>query len=333
MWPPALGCCLRMNKMKKIIIIFYCLLFSTILPCSANSSIEFKIQTDKNISYNEWNDISALKNNSIVVIENGQATDKFTTEKGEEIEILSINNEIIKIRTKQNSAFTPGPSAPYWSDIIFIFSYKNKKLNELICYPENQGSQSGPNIKLLKVEFENNKGLFSYSYQQYGDSPYAGIGTIQFNIQEIKKGIYYVTDYKCNVNGYFHLVDAENEIAVPDKDGEIIVQRDITKMDFFQLFPVSQNIIIYDTAIVDKICLVYENLRLREKENTSSKTIKIMKTGEYVKIIKVGKKEIIDDIPGNWCYVEIVKPKYNWDLKNDIEITGIKGWCFSGYLK
>ena len=96
------------------------------------------------------------------------------------MEILSVSNSTIKIRTAENDSFTPGPSAPSWSYLIIIFSYDNKKLNEIICYPEKKGDQAGPNIELQKAVLEKNKGLFSYSYQQYGDDKYAGYGTIQF---------------------------------------------------------------------------------------------------------------------------------------------------------
>ena len=318
--------------MKKYFMLFLLFCF-TVCVYSKTPSIEVQLKTDKNIPYYEWNDISAIKNNSIVVIEDGQETDKFTTKNGEIIEILSISNSTIKIRTAENDSFTPGPSAPSWSYLIIIFSYDNKKLNEIICYPEKKGDQDGPNIELQKAVLEKDKGLFSYSYQQYGDAKYAGYGTIQFEIQKLRDGYYYVTEYNCDVKGYFTLVDPKNDIWVPDENGEEIVTRNISKMDFFGLFPVYKNVIIYDTAIIDKICLVYENLRLRENENTSSKIIKTMKTGEYVKILQVGKKETIDGIPGNWCYVEIVVPERTWNLSSGINATGIKGWCFSGYLK
>jgi len=320
------------ENMKKYFMLFLLFCF-TICVYSKTPSIEVQVKTDKNIPYYEWNDISAVKNNSIVIIEDGHETDKFTTKDGDIIEILSASNDTIKIRTSKNRAFIPGPSAPYWSDLIIIFSYKDSKLNEIISYPEAKGSQSGPNIELQKVEFENDKGFFSYSYQQQGDSKYVGYGTIQFEIQKLRDGYYYVTEYNCDVKGYFYLVDPDDDIMVPGENGDYVFIRDITMMDFFRLFPAYKNVIIYDTAVIDKICIVYENLRLRENENTSSRIIRTMKTGEYVKILKVGKKETIDGIPGNWCYVEIVVPERTWDLSDGINHTGVKGWCFSGYLK
>lgn len=317
--------------------------FATCLLCclatfanAKDPSVSFELRTDRNIPYNEWNDVSAVENNVLVAIENGVVVDRFTTKEAEIIEMLSVDDGTVKIRVTENRAFTPGPSAPHWSKAVILFSYSNKKLTEILCYPEDKGNQSGPNIKLLEAEVKGSKAAFAYSYQQYGDAKYAGYGTIRFELQKLKDGYYYVTDYTCDVKGYFKdvgLSGKEGTAWVPDKDGKEIVERDISKMEFFGLFPAYRSVIVYDTAVVGKVCRVYESLRLRADENMSSSIMRTMKAGEYVRVLEVGKKETIDEIPGNWCYVEMVRPKYERDLKTNVEPTGVKGWCFSGYLK
>lgn len=185
--------------------------FATCLLCclatfanAKDPSVSFELRTDRNIPYNEWNDVSAVENNVLVAIENGVVVDRFTTKEAEIIEMLSVDDGTVK---------------------------------------------------------------------------------------------------------------------------------NISKMEFFGLFPAYRSVIVYDTAVVGKVCRVYESLRLRADENMSSSIMRTMKAGEYVRVLEVGKKETIDEIPGNWCYVEMVRPKYERDLKTNVEPTGVKGWCFSGYLK
>lgn len=83
--------------------------------------------------------------------------------------------------------------------------------------------------------------------------------------------------------------------------------------------------------IVNKIMIINENLRLRNKEETSSKVITIMQAGTKVKILAIGKSEEIDGIISNWVKVEIqegAKDKNNKKIK-----AGTIGWCYGGYLR
>lgn len=316
---------------KTFLIIIFIFLTSQIFAESNYSDVKFEIRTDTSVHLKSYQNILYLKNNSFVAIEDGKITDKFVTKEGDFIKNYSIENNIIKIKTSINQELDTEPSAPYWFDNVVLLYYQNGKFSEVLSYPEKIRSQFGPIVELNNAKITPDKVELYFFYQQYGDAKYAGVGTVSFELNKIKNGYWYVSNYDCNVKGYFHKID--EEYVVPSENGEIIYERNIRKMDFFNLFQEYQNNIIYDVAEVNNICLVYENLRLREKENTSSSIIKTMKIGEYVKIIEIGKYEVIDEIPGNWCYVEIVVPKYDWNLKSEIESTGTKGWCFSGYLK
>lgn len=291
---------------------------------------KFEIRTDTSVPLKSWQNKEYLKNNSLVAVEDGKISDKFVTKDGALIKNFSVENNLITIKTSSRN-LDSGPSAPYGFYNIVMLDYQNGKFSEVLSYPEELGGQSNPEIKLNNAKINPDKVELSYYYQALSDAKYAGFGTVSFELNKIKNGYWYVSNYDCDVKGYFRKID--EEYSLPSEDGKIIVERNISKLDFFSLFQEYQNKIIYDVAEINNICLVYENLRLREKEDTSSSIIKTMKAGEYVKIIEVGKYEVIDEIPGNWCYVEIVVPEYMWDIKRKIQSTGTKGWCFSGFLK
>lgn len=82
---------------------------------------------------------------------------------------------------------------------------------------------------------------------------------------------------------------------------------------------------------VNTIMTVNENLRLRKAEITSSEIITTMQVGTKVKIIALGKHEVIDGISSNWVKVEVLS---NAKDRNGNSIkTGTIGWCYGGYLK
>lgn len=55
-----------------------------------------------------------------------------------------------------------------------------------------------------------------------------------------------------------------------------------------------------------------------------------MSAGTKVKILEVGKEEIIDGIKSNWVKVEIISGKD----KNGKELKSrLSGWCYGGYLQ
>lgn len=82
---------------------------------------------------------------------------------------------------------------------------------------------------------------------------------------------------------------------------------------------------------VNQIMTVNENLRLRKSEVTSSEVITTMQIGTKVKILEVGKYEMIDSIAGNWVKIE-VQPGAK-DRNGNLITNGTIGWCFGGYLK
>ena len=74
---------------------------------------------------------------------------------------------------------------------------------------------------------------------------------------------------------------------------------------------------------------VKENLRLRSGESTASSLVAVMRVGSKVKILELGKEEIIDSIRSNWVKIEVLNGKTK---SGDIIENGTRGWCFGGYL-
>ena len=72
------------------------------------------------------------------------------------------------------------------------------------------------------------------------------------------------------------------------------------------------------------------NLRIREAEDTSSKTKLVMKNGCKVKVVQIGKLDTIDGITSNWVKIEIEGGK---DKDGNKIRSGSTGWCFGGYLR
>lgn len=80
----------------------------------------------------------------------------------------------------------------------------------------------------------------------------------------------------------------------------------------------------------DKIMSAVFNLKLRAGESTDTEVKTVMQAGTSVKILELGKSEIIDNIRSNWVKVEIIEG-------TDKEGKKIKkktvGWCYGGYLQ
>lgn len=87
---------------------------------------------------------------------------------------------------------------------------------------------------------------------------------------------------------------------------------------------------IQKKRIVNGVYRAKENLRLREKEDSSGAVITAMPAGTRVKILSLGKEETIDGITNNWVEVRV-----EWNSKdlNGRSIYGTTGWCFGGYLR
>ena len=98
---------------------------------------------------------------------------------------------------------------------------------------------------------------------------------------------------------------------------------------FFLCFCITFLTFAESNVKLNKEMYVKENLRLRTEESTSSSIIDVMRIGSKIKIIKLGKEEIIDKINSNWVQIEVLDGK----SKEGKTITkGTKGWCFGGYL-
>ena len=80
---------------------------------------------------------------------------------------------------------------------------------------------------------------------------------------------------------------------------------------------------------INKEMYVKENLRLRSGESTASSLVAVMRVGSKVKILELGKEEIIDSICSNWVKIEVLNGKTK---SGDIIENGTRGWCFGGYL-
>lgn len=80
----------------------------------------------------------------------------------------------------------------------------------------------------------------------------------------------------------------------------------------------------------NKTMTVKENLKLRSGEATSTQVLTVMSAGTKVKILELGKAEIIDGINSNWVKVEVQTGAKDRDGK-PIK-AGTVGWCYGGYL-
>ena len=81
----------------------------------------------------------------------------------------------------------------------------------------------------------------------------------------------------------------------------------------------------------NKTMTVSENLKLRSSEATSTQVLTVMSAGTKVKILELGKSEIIDGISSNWVKVEVLSNAKDRDGKPIKK--GTVGWCYGGYLK
>ena len=81
---------------------------------------------------------------------------------------------------------------------------------------------------------------------------------------------------------------------------------------------------------VNKTMSVTENLKLRSGEATTTSVLTVMSAGTKVKILELGKEEIIDGIKSNWVKVEVISGR---DRDGNKLKSGMTGWCYGGYLE
>lgn len=317
---------------KSFSIIFY--VFFIFCSASCNDKISFSVITDTKISFNAENLISELKNNVLIAKQDGKEISRYYSQNGYILTIESINKNVIKLKSEKNIKFENTVGAPSWDKEYIYLLFENNSFKEIIKYNIERGMQDYHSIKLSKENFSLEKISLIYEYQYCSGIKPAGYGNIKLELTKLSNGLYYLTDFNSDVAGHFNVYEENGEeIWLPSENGNTIVPREISPQDFMELFFRYNNTVIYDVSKKGNNCLVYENLRLRKNETTSSEIIKTLKAGEFVQILKIGKKDLIDSIPGNWVYVEVIKPVSAWEHEPDIKYSGIKGWCFSGYLK
>ena len=81
----------------------------------------------------------------------------------------------------------------------------------------------------------------------------------------------------------------------------------------------------------NKTMTVFENLKLRSGEATSTQVLAVMSAGTKVKILELGKAENIDGINSKWVKVEVQSGAKDRDGRTIR--AGTVGWCYGGYLK
>lgn len=319
---------------KRLLIFFYCIT-SAFSFVYSKPNLNFELVTDKKIKCEPYIDMDKLRDNVLVVVENGKITDKYYSKHGYPIVIESIQNSIITIKTFIDNSFINYSCPPFLNHFKTLLSYSDGSFKEVFSCAELIDNQSGPNISIESFEYGPNEIEITYKYTKNGQAKYEGYGTISLELEKICD-FYYLNNYICNVKGYFKYFDKEAGEASPVHDitqADFTVDRDIQKQDFISLIFPDDNRIICDTSSVNRICHVTENLRLRKEENTSSEIVTLMKTGTCVNILKIGRRETIDNKQGRWCYVETIEQKNLNDSNMDMKYTGFNGWCFSGYLE
>ena len=112
-----------------------------------------------------------------------------------------------------------------------------------------------------------------------------------------------------------------------DYDGEIKPPR----FNFSDIKVNSVQSLESSNVVPNKTMIVSENLKLRSRENTYTQVLTVMEAGTRVKILELGKFEVIDDIGNYWMKVEVQEGAKDRDGKPIRE--GTVGWCFGGYLE
>ena len=318
--------------MRRVLIMLVIISSNFILSAMSNN-LRFELITDKNISFDSDIDMDKVKNNVLISIEDGKITDKFFSQYGYPIRIESITDSIITIKAFIDNTILKVSHPPFVYREVILLSYSNGKFYEIFTYPELIDNQSGPNIFLQSIDFDSNIIKMNYKYIKNGQAKYESYGNISLQLEKICS-FYYLSEYNCDVKGYFKYFDKETGDAAPAKDDKIYdftVERNIQKEDFISILYADNINIIYNPSSVNKSCFVIENLRLRESESISSEIVTTLQKGSSVKIKLLGKNETIDGISSRWVYVEVQPGAQDRDGK--LLESGIAGWCFGGYLK
>ena len=88
-------------------------------------------------------------------------------------------------------------------------------------------------------------------------------------------------------------------------------RKKILSISLLILFFSIQNIFASQNLKIGKDYVVTENLRLRTSKINGNKIVSVLKAGSKVRVLKIGEKEIIDEIESNWVFVEVQKDAKN----------------------
>ena len=126
--------------------------------------------------------------------------------------------------------------------------------------------------------------------------------------------IYYSTNFCYDRNSFLLYGSAWDE----NKKTSILYTYDLIYDRFSQIESPVKSFYRTENKIEIKLKSKVDNLRVRKNCNLFSDVVAILKLGEEVQIIDIGKLDNIDDIKANWVQVK---------TKDQII-----GWCFKGYL-
>lgn len=302
-----------------------------------NNGVLFSIITDSNFEYEDDFILEHLKENCLIANINKNDIAKFHSYKGDILNIVSVEDNFIELSYKRNNAFRDIHVPHSETGKIFLF-YKDGKFINLLKYPDFKRTQGGCSFKLLETYKKNNELTLVYDYQM-DDVREIGFGTVKFVFEKLKSGTYYLQDYDFDVQGHFSKgISYHNkndilgeETFIPDIDGDIILERKISKTELVRQFYENLKDVFYDSVELETILIVSENLNLRDNPKYSATIKQVLKENMLVKILEIGAQEIIDGIPSKWCYVQVMERDQS--NKNILNETAIKGWCFGAYLK
>lgn len=140
---------------------------------------------------------------------------------------------------------------------------------------------------------------------------------IQTYVKTSAKALYQIEEWIKNKSNDL------SEVSWPrhtEKSSEIDVIKEISAVQTNSATNIEKN----------KLMSVKENLKLRSGEATTTQVLTVMSTGSKVKVLELGKTEIIDGINSNWVKVEVISGK---DRDGKEIKKGITGWCYGGYLQ
>lgn len=265
--------------------------------CWAEGDIDLD-GTDEIVAFTHYKDPNTHFSN-LFIIDNGRINKNTGISVPVVKEMISWNVNVLNIQSDTES----------FSCIILMaygsgnYDYSRVKYNVLVFNKDNDS-------------FEEKISMFNeVPWDTYGDSLtlYALYNNIKYKFNDSYPNLIY------------SIIDVDNK----SPDGEIIFKlgNDSKQLNI-------QNRLIektYSELEINQLMNVAENLRLRKEETTSSNIITTLKKNSPVKIIQIGKEEIIDGIKSNWVKVEVQKGAKDRNGKSIH--AGTVGWVFGGYLE